>query len=128
MGIVDLAGGRTEEIDAPSTLAWQWSPDSRKILLLGAGDNAMTVSVYESGRITRYQDILPTATFVQNYLYFWSQYDLSHTLWAPDSSAFVFPAFDRNADFVFLQFVNEELPILIGPGSMAVFSPASVSS
>ncbi len=125
MGIVDLAGGRTEEIDAPFTLAWQWSPDSRKILLLGAGDNAMTVSVYESGAITRYQDILPTATFVQNYLYFWSQYDLSHSLWAPDSSAFVFPAFDGNADLVFLQFLEEELPILIGPGSMAVFSPAS---
>ena len=127
MGIVDLASGRTEEIDAPFTLAWQWSPDSRKILLLGAGENAMTVSVYESGGITRYQDILPTATFVQSYLYFWSQYDLSHSLWAPDSSAFVFPAFDRNADLVFLQFLDDELPILIGPGSMAVFSPATNS-
>ena len=124
MEIVDLASGRTEEIDAPFTLAWQWSPDSRKILLLGAGENAMTLSVYESGGFTRFQDILPTATFVQNYLYFWSQYDLSHTLWAPDSSGFVFPAFDRNGDFVFLQLLDEELPIRIGPGSMAVFSPA----
>jgi len=127
MGIVDLANGRTESIDAPSTLAWQWSPDSRKILLLGVGQGAMTVGVYESGDITRYQDMIPTATFVQNYLYFWSQYDLSHSLWAPDSSAFVFPAFDGNADLVFLQFLEDELPILIGPGSMAVFSPASNS-
>ena len=127
MGIVDLASGSTEEIDAPFTLAWQWSPDSRKILLFGSGENAMTVSVYESGRITRYQDILPTATFVQNYLFFWSQYDLSHSLWAPDSSAFVFPAFDGNADFVFVQFLSDQLPVLIGPGSMAVFSPASTS-
>ena len=125
MQIVDLATGRTEEIDAPFTLAWQWSPDSRKILLLGIGDRAMTVSVYESGTITRYQDIIPTATFVQNYLLFWSQYDLSHSLWAPDSSAFLFPAFDRNADLVFLQFLDDELPILLGPGSMAVFSPAT---
>ena len=123
MGIVDLAGGSVEQIDAPSTLAWQWSPDSRKILLFGAGEGAMTVSIYESGGITRYQDFFPTTTFVQNYLFFWSQYDLSHTLWAPDSSAFVFPAFDRSADFVFLQFLEDELPILIGPGSMAVFSP-----
>ena len=125
MGIVDLVSGGTEEIDAPSTLAWQWSPDSHKILLLGVGEDAMTVGVYESGNITRYQDMIPTTTFVQSYLFFWSQFDLSHSLWAPDSSAFVFPAFDRNADFVFLQFLNDELPILLGPGSMAVFSPAS---
>lgn len=125
MAIVDLASGSTEQVDAPRTLAWQWSPDSRKILLLGVVEGAMTVGVYESGAITRYQDITPTTTFVQNYLFFWSQYDLSHNLWAPDSSAFVFPAFDRNADFVFLQFLNDELPVLLGPGSMAVFSPAA---
>ena len=128
MGIVDLAGGSTERIDAPFTVAWQWSPDSRKILLLGAGQDAMTLGVYESGNITRYQDMIPTTTFVQNYLFFWSQYDLSHSLWAPDSSAFVFPAFYRNADLVFLQFLDDELPVLIGPGSMAVFSPANPNS
>ncbi|MCY4368154.1 MAG: hypothetical protein OXF41_01775 [bacterium] len=124
MEIVDFASGRSEEIDAPLTLAWQWSPDSRKILLLGVGNQAMSVGVYESGTITRYQEIIPTSTFLQNYLFFWSQYDLSHSLWAPDSSAFVFPAFDGVADAVFLQYLDEELPILLGPGSMAVFSPA----
>ena len=124
MEIVDFASGLSEEIDAPLTLAWQWSPDSRKILLLGVGTEAMSVDVYESGEITRYQEIIPTSTFLQNYLFFWSQYDLSHSLWAPDSSAFVFPAFDGVADAVFLQYLDDELPILLGPGSMAVFSPA----
>ena len=128
MATVDLATGHTEEIDAPSTLVWQWSPDGGKILLLGAGEGAMTVSVYQSGSFTRYQDIIPTSTFVQSYLLFWSQYDLSHSLWAPDSSAFVFPAVDGNAESVFLQFLDDELPILLGPGSMAVFSPAIPTS
>ena len=125
MQVVDLATGKAEEIDAPRTFAWQWSPDSHKILLLGVGTNNMTVSVYESGTITHYQHITPTTTFLRSYLAFWSQYDLSHSLWAPDSSAFVFAASDRNADLVFLQFLDEELPVLIGPGSMAVFSPAA---
>ncbi len=125
MAIVDLATGRTRPIDAPATMAWQWSPDSRKILLLGVGDQAMTVKVYESGRITQFQDIIPAATFVQNYLLFWSQYDLSHSLWAPDSSAFVFAAFERNTDRVFLQPLATTRPVLLGPGSMAVFSPAA---
>ena len=125
MRVVDLATGRTEEIDAPGAFAWQWSPDSRKILLLGAGLNAMTVSVYDAGSITRYQDIVPTDTFLRSYLLFWGQYDLSHDLWAPDSSGFVYAAFDRNDDYVFFQPLDEENPILVGPGSMAAFSPAS---
>ena len=125
MRVVYLATGRTEEIDAPDAFAWQWSPDSSKILLLGAGANSMTVSVYESGGITRYQDIIPTGTFLRSYLLFWGQYDLSHNLWAPDSSGFVYAAFDRNADYVFFQPLDEENPILVGPGSMAAFAPAS---
>ena len=128
MEIIDLASGEREQIDEPLTLAWQWSPDSRKILLLGVGDQAMSVRVHESGKITRYQEIIPTSTFLQNYLYFWSQYDLSHSLWAPDSSAFVFSAFDGNADTVFLQYLEDDLPVLLGPGSMAVFSPAIPNS
>ena len=125
MRVVDLATGGAEEIDAPGAFAWQWSPDSRKILLLGAGANALTVSVYESGGITRYQDIVPTDTFLRSYLLFWGQYDLSHDLWAPDSSGFVYAAFDRNDDYVFFQPLDEENPILVGPGSMAAFAPAS---
>lgn len=125
MRVVDLATGRTEEIDAPDAFAWQWSPDSSKILLLGADADSMTVSVYESGNITRYQDIIPTNTFLRSYLLFWGQYDLSHNLWAPDSSGFVYAAFDRNADYVFFQPLEEENPILVGPGSMAAFAPAS---
>lgn len=124
MRVVDLATGGTEEIDAPGAFAWQWSPDSRKILLLGVGPNALTVSVYESGGITRYQDIVPTDTFLRSYLLFWGQYDLSHDLWAPDSSGFVYAAFDRNDDYVFFQPLDEANPILVGPGSMAAFSPA----
>lgn len=128
MRVVYLATGRTEEIDAPDAFAWQWSPDSSKILLLGAGADSMTVSVYESGNITRYQDILPTDTFLRSYLLFWGQYDLSHNLWAPDSSGFVYAAFDRNADYVFFQPLEEENPILVGPGSMAAFAPVSSSA
>ena len=125
MQVVDLASGHSEQIDAPRIFAWQWSPDSHKILLLGLGTDDMTVSVYESGNITHYQDMIPTYTFFNAYLFFWGQYDLSHSLWAPDSSAFVYAAFDRNANLVFLQRLDEELPILLGPGSMAVFSPVT---
>ena len=125
MQVVDLATGRSENIDAPRTFAWQWSPDSHKILLLGVGADAMTVSVYESGNIAYYQNVTPTRTFLQQYLAFWGQYDLSHSLWAPDSSSFVFPAFDRGMELVFLQLLDDELPILLGPGSMAVFAPAN---
>ena len=124
MQVVDLATGRSEQVDAPRTVAWQWSPDSHKILLLGLGTNGMTVEVYEAGNITSYQEIIPTDTFLRSYLVFWGQYDLSHSLWAPDSSAFVYAAYDRDSNLVFLQLLDEELPILLGPGAMAAFAPA----
>ena len=125
MRVIDLATGRTDRIDAPGNFAFQWSPDSRKILLLGIGAEQMTLGVYESGRITRYRGFLPTDNFLQSYLAFWSQYDLSHSLWAPDSSAFVYAAFDQNSNQVFLQPLDENAPIPLGAGSMAVFSPSS---
>ena len=124
MYLVELATGETQRIDAPTTVAWEWSPDSRKILLLGVGeDRRLTLDVYEDGAITPYGAVVPSENFLRGYIAFWGQYDHSHTLWAPDSSAFVYAATDRGADYVFLQLLEEELPILLGAGSMAVFAP-----
>ena len=124
MYLVELATGATQRIDAATTVAWEWSPDSRKILLLGVSEERrLTFDVYQDGAITPYGAIIPTDNFLRSYIAFWSQYDHSHTLWAPDSSAFVYAATDRGADYVFLQLLADERPILLGAGSMAVFTP-----
>ena len=124
MYLVEPSSGEVAELDAPDTVAWQWSPDSRKILLLGINEeNRISMDVYQDGTITAYQDITPSENFLRGYIPFWNQYGRSHTLWAPDSSAFVYAAADRGDDYVFLQLLEEERPVRLGAGSMAVFSP-----
>ena len=131
MFLLDLENGgpsdsaEPEKVAAPGTFAWQWSPDSRKILLLGLEGGLVSLQVYQMGKITSYQSIVPTDNFLRNYLLFWGQYRLSLDLWAPDSSAFVFTAADRGQDRVFLQRLDDEFPVLLSPGSMAAFSPAA---
>ena len=131
MFLLDLENGgpsdsaEPEKVAAPGTFAWQWSPDSRKILLLGLEGGLVSLQVYQKGEITSYQSIVPTDNFLRNYLLFWGQYRLSLDLWAPDSSAFVFTASDRGQDRVFLQRLDDEFPVLLSPGSMAAFSPAA---
>ena len=124
MFLLDLENGESEKVAAPGVFAWQWSPDSRKILLLGLERGLVSLQVYQMGKITSYQSIVPTDNFLRNYLLFWGQYRLSLDLWAPDSSAFVFTAADRGQDRVFLQRLDDEFPVLLAPGSMAAFSPA----
>lgn len=126
MYVVEPGTGQVAELDAPNTVAWQWSPDSRKILLLGIGEERrLSMDVYQDGAITSYPGIAPTENFLRSYIPFWNQYGHSHTLWAPDSSAFVYAASDQGDDYVFLQPLEEERPLLLGAGSMAVFAPRS---
>ena len=116
--------GEVAEVDAPNTVAWQWSPDSQKILLLGINEESrLSMDVYQDGAITAYPGITPSENFLRSYIPFWNQYGHSHTLWAPDSSAFVYAAANRGDDYVFLQLLQEKRPVLLGAGSMAVFSP-----
>ncbi|MDE0370499.1 MAG: hypothetical protein OXI84_10210 [bacterium] len=124
MYLVEPGTGQVAELDAPNTVAWQWSPDSRKILLLGISEERqLSMDVYQDGSITSYPGIAPTENFLRSYIPFWNQYGHSHTLWAPDSSAFVYAASDQGDDYVFLQPLEEERPLRLGAGSMAVFAP-----
>ena len=125
MGDGPGASGPPERVRAPGVFAWQWSPDSRKILLLGLDGSLLSRQVYQAGEVISYQSIVPTENFLRNYLLFWGQYRLSLEMWSPDSSSFVFTASDRGEDRVFLQRLDDEFPVLLAPGSMAAFSPAS---
>jgi len=128
MFVVDLATGERESLEVGLVFAWQWSPDSRKILVFGIEDAGIVLRVWNSGTVTDYFRALPTGTFFNRYLIFWGQYTRSMTVWAPDSSAFVFAATDRGDDYVFLQRIEDGFPSLVGPGSVASFSPGGDST
>jgi Tol biopolymer transport system component len=128
MFVVDLATGERESLDVGLVFAWQWSPDSRKILVFGIEGAGIVLRVWEGGTVTDYFRALPTGTFFNRYLIFWGQYTRSMTVWAPDSSAFVFAATDRGDDYIFVQRLKDEFPSLVAPGSVASFSPIGDST
>jgi len=123
--VVDLATGSREGLAIGTVFTWQWSPDSQKILATGIEDGGLVLRVWDAGTVTEYFTALPTGPFFNRYLIFWGQYDRSMTLWAPDSSAFVFPATDRGVDSVFLQRLEDEFPQIVAPGAVANFAPSN---
>lgn len=128
MFVVDLASGEQISLGVGLVFAWQWSPDSRKILVFGIEDAGMVLRVWNDGTVKDYFRAVPTGTFLNRYLIFWGQYARSMSVWAPDSSAFVFAAIDRGDDYILLQRVEDEFPSLVAPGSVASFSPAGGST
>ncbi len=124
MTVVGLDGESPRTVEAPNSVAWHWSPDSEKILLISLGDEEkLKLGVYEGGVVTGFGTITPTRTFAINYLPFWNQYDRSHTVWSPDSSGFFYTASDDGIDHVYLQDLDIEEPLLIGLGAMAISAP-----
>ena len=123
--VVNLGTGDRESIDIGTVFTWQWSPDSQKLLVMGIEDGGLVLRVWDGGTVTEYFTALPTGPFFNRYLIFWGQYARSMTLWAPDSSAFVFPATERGVDSVFLQRLDDEFPQVVAPGAVATFSPSN---
>mmetsp|Transcript_300 Transcript_300/g.980 ORF Transcript_300/g.980 Transcript_300/m.980 type:complete len:537 (-) Transcript_300:26-1636(-) len=79
------------------TLAYFWSPDAKKLLFLtynGENMNIARWNVYDfsSGTLARFEEHQPGALFVSQYLPFFEQYALSHSIWSPDSAAFCYAA------------------------------------
>ena len=108
--VVDAATGASRTILDGLVLAFFWSPDGRSIAairLQPAGGTTAAASPsptatpdtvpmlvfvdVASGKVTGQRQIRPGARFVSDFLPYFDQYALSHTLWAPDSSTILMP-------------------------------------
>lgn len=90
--VIDLRTGEAATVLEDLALAFFWSPDGEKLLILGSsveprhidalvwdGAEAKTVASYE-----------PHGSFVRDVMPFFAQYAQSYQPWSPDSSAFAF--------------------------------------
>lgn len=113
--LLDAQSGELTTLFGGTALAFFWSPDGRYLAYLTpAGDGGTQVA--ELGRMQTVQQVQnaplllelgvvdtetersrtlttfsPTPLFLGQFLPFFDQYALSHSLWAPDSSALVLP-------------------------------------
>lgn len=124
MTVLDFATGEPIATTPISALEnWQWSPDSQRILLMAMDleDVVMTFRVWTAGDVTEYTTARPTAIFYNRYYVFWGQYDRSHSVWAPDSSGFVFSANAEGVNGIYYQALDADLPVRVGDGVVATF-------
>lgn len=126
LNVIGAEGGEPTRIGDESVVAFQWSPDSRRLWYLTIDPQAQVLvpRVWEDGRIFDFPGFSPTAVFVRDYLPFWDQYSRSLTMWSADSTRFVYPAAGANGDEIFVQTVAPDAgPLRVAAGAFASFQP-----
>ncbi len=95
--IVEIATGEVEAVTDEPVVMWEWSPDGTRLVWTGLdradAANLAQLHVWDiesSSEISVTPSFRPSQLTIAAYMPFFTQYAVSHTTWAPDSSAFVF--------------------------------------
>lgn len=92
LSVVDLDSGEMGTVTAEPAVAYFWSPDGERLLVLElASPRELQWSVWSDGDLADGPSFAPPASWVRTFLPFYDQYARSMTLWSPDGSAFAFP-------------------------------------
>lgn len=126
--IQDLETSRTVEVGTDPVLAFFWSPDGQKLAFMqfevGANRTALRWKVWRDGEITSYDSFIPSRLYMRSYLAFFDQYAQSMSIWAPDSSAYVYAGLNsRGQRGIFIQELGKKRPSRVSSGDFAVWSP-----
>ena len=149
--VLDVVAGQTRLLTRQTVLAFFWSPDGRSIAYITVngtieddGINALvkprrltklarsaqqtqgflTLSVVDvaSGQGLRLLDFEPTIVFLTQFLPFFDQYALSHSLWSPDSSALVLPVREEEGNVILVVPTTGGRPFRLAAGDVAFWS------
>ncbi len=118
--VVDVGTGDVTPVAEGEIVAFFWSPDGSKILyfdldLDGAGPS-WKIWDARTGEVSVYPSLVLGQQFVRQILPFFEQYALSMQLWAPDSSAFAYPAQTGGGTGIFVQSLEGGAPQLVSDG------------
>jgi TolB protein len=126
--VVDVATGEITDVAEGELLAFFWSPDGSKILFfdLDLDGRGPSWKVWDAvaGEVSAYPSLRLGDQFVEQILPFFEQYALSMQLWAPDSSAFAYPAQVGGGAAIFVQDLDGGAPQLVSDGTWVSWSPA----
>lgn len=146
--LMDAETGNVRILSDEVVIAFFWSPDGENIafLTLNEGDEDITASRpvhsskhtqqdqednftlnlwivnIESGLANRLLAFEPTNLFVTQFLPFFDQYNLSHSIWSPKSDALVLPIASEDGPQVTVVPLNGETPTVVADGFIAFWS------
>ena len=128
--VLDVDTGRAERVTVQPAVAFFWGPSGDRLLILEpiyriAGPMYFRWVVWDGKDSIVTSAFTPGISLLTEYTPFFSQYAQSLTMWAPDGSAFAYPA-DRPPapSTIFVQPVTSgQEPYALGTGSFVAWSP-----
>ena len=124
----NIADGEEVVVTESEVAAFEWSPVGGRLLFMEVDREAraLTPRVWDGEDTVVFPSFLPSRVWLVQYLPFWDQYSRSLTLWSPAGDAFTYPGVStRNGeDHIFVQHLDESLPVMVGEGVFASWSPA----
>ena len=121
--VLDVVTGEWDIVSADPLGAFFWSPDGDRLLVIGAGETEGTLlwSVWD-GELISFESFEPWPGFVFEFLPFFDQYAQSMTLWAPDGSAFAYPAVVNGQPGIWTQEIAGGPSVRIADGTWVSWS------
>ena len=129
--VTDLKSGNEQLVSRQAVLAYQWSPAGDALLYLatdgGIDHPTFRWVVWDGESSTAYSPVTLTPSFANSYLPFWDQYSRSHTMWAPDGSAFAYAGLTAAGDpVVWVQVLGGDAePSQVASGDVVFWSPSA---
>jgi len=80
--------------------------------------------VWEDGAVSEYASFTPDPQWFARFVPFFDQYAQSMTLWSPEGDAFAFPGAIGGETGVWVQYLDQEVPVRVSSGSWVAWGPA----
>jgi truncated hemoglobin YjbI len=128
--VVDVSSARARAVTASPTLAFQWSPDGDRLLLLttdgGGAPDAHRWLVWEGGAaMPAGPSFTPSSAFLRDYVPFNGQFAQAMTPWSPDGAAFAFAGMIGDRAGIWVQDLRATDPtFVLDGGAVVAWSPA----
>jgi Tol biopolymer transport system component len=125
--VVDLRTGELVRVVNGEAATFFWSPDSRVLLLLtpveGDVPGTHRWMVWDNRMRFTGEVFLPSPSFLQEYVPFFSQYAQALSLWSPDANAFAYAGLHDGRAGIWVQPAAGGEPTLVGDGELVAWSP-----
>ncbi|CAN5442824.1 MAG: hypothetical protein ACR2JP_11405 [Acidimicrobiia bacterium] len=123
--VIDIEDGTQVEVTEGPILAFQWSPDSERLLVLGTSgvEGDLRWWIWADRVLGGGPAFTPVRTWVRDYLPFHDQYARSMTLWSPVGTAFAFPGTIDGRTGIWRHDLASNTTEFVIEGSWVVWSP-----
>ncbi|VAW07944.1 hypothetical protein MNBD_ACTINO01-1049 [hydrothermal vent metagenome] len=128
--VVDIETGSFTSVTSDASPFYQWDAGGTRLLFATLARDlapALQWHVWEDGTIEDFAVFIPDPSWFQSVIPFFDQYAQSISLWAPDGSAFAYPALVDGEPRILVQGLDNTSPSDIAGGIWVTWAPATAN-